>query len=1058
MPANSAKLGVDLIFDSDGLRSFGKNLDKKLSSTSKKWIKEIQGNTAEALEAAIGSALRDGRTEAAWAQFIRSPVEGMSRQIRGMIESNQTFAASILQEQFKTQVRLQKQLIDERKGALDDLHKHQLKHVDEQIDELKSGLQGVGQNILGGDFGALLDVLKSGGQKVRQRGLAEQQRSVEVGGRDPKLAANMAKMGTQMAKIGGSLMMVAAVAGSLVMLVKLFMDLETKVKDMNKALLDSAGAADFGLSAAEIQAGKLTGTLEDIRGQTTAVNDNFLKFRASAKEQQEILAQFNQAGVTFEKMNKEIESGREKMTSYSDVTALALTYSKALGISTGEATQQMGQFSMDTGLGLQDIAEQFSVITREAMSAGLSTKRFFSAVTEASSGMVFYGTRIEETTRLLSGFDTLLGESVGTEAFKQLVGRYQDKGMQDRIKELIVKDQEFTQGQFSNAYKRTLGGIVREFGKELESRGLDVEQVIKTAASEVELRSTLAKIGVQGAKQQQFLAAYRLRGAVEAGPGATAAGMAAMPYAGPGFDIALALKTALPLEDFGKSLGEVYETATRTNNQALLVALEQLAETSGKSLEQLIALDNQGRATYDRLREVREGVTEIMPNDLAKMGYFIDKQSREIRKGYFDATGQLVEENAVTIRDSFDVLTSTPTEGEDTMLEALTRDQQIASEIARNTSSTSDVLEQTVVSILNSIYGVVETIADFLADDRAKQQKLAAQREAKAQKELLVTQARTAEREVTELSKKFEAATKDGDKDLARQIQEQLEQAKKNATAAEMAVDRQDAVAHAVSNLTDEMVKGEGAGAQAILQAVESRSRSAIFGSDAERKEFLSTLDAALPRMAESNKEGWEYFKDEFGKNVEAVFSMGSPEDWADTVREKLTAPQFAGRIAGGSMSIEKAIARGMEAAQTAESQAGFFATEAEKQRGMAEAFSTAVSTAIAQQILPASTQKQQNDDIIKALEDLSKAQEGVSGFDVANLFLGQMRRAQDVIIPPQGRPILTDPRDTITAARPGGPIARSAQARNISININAYQNPNEIYNQVMRVVRTLGL
>src|SRR5690606_22183747 len=130
-------------------------------------------------------------------QFIRSPVEGMSRQIRGMIDSNQTFAATILQEQFKTQVRLQKQLIDERKGALDDLQKRQLKHVDEQIDELKTGLQGVGQNILGGDFGALLDLLKSGGQKVRQRGLAEQQRSVEVGARDPKLAANMAKMGTQ---------------------------------------------------------------------------------------------------------------------------------------------------------------------------------------------------------------------------------------------------------------------------------------------------------------------------------------------------------------------------------------------------------------------------------------------------------------------------------------------------------------------------------------------------------------------------------------------------------------------------------------------------------------------------------------------------------------------------------------------------------------------------------------------------------------------------------------------------------------------------------------------
>lgn len=1050
------QFGVDLILSNNGLRKTSSAVESSLSEASKRWLRNVQEETADAIETGVKAALRSNQTEQEWKKFTEGPVASTHRYLTRLIATGRTAEAAAIQEQFRIQIRQQKQLIEQRESALEDSRKMQMRSVDEQVDAFKTGLQGIGQTILGGNLEGLVDILKGGGQRISQAGLARQQRAKELETKDPTQATNLAKMGMQLGKIGSSLVVFAAVAGSLVMLVKLFMDLETKAKDMNKALLDTAGAADFGMSAAEIRGGGLAKTLETLRDETTAVNDNFMKFRASAKEQQEILNQFNQAGITFGKMKMQIDQGSEAMKSFSDVTALALTYAKTLGISTSEATQQMGQFSLETGMGLQDIAEQFSVITREAMTAGLSTKRFFQAVSEAASGMVFYGTRIEETTRLLSSFDTLLGESVGTEAFKELIGRYQDKGMQDRIRELIVKDQEFTQEQFSNAYQRTLQGIVRDFGGELDKQGVNVEQLLKSVGSEVELRRQLADLGVQGARQQQFLSAYRLRGAVEGGPGATAAGMAAMPYAGPGFDIAMALRSALPLEDFGASLGEVYDTALQTNNQALLVALEQLSESSGKSLDHLIALDNQGRATYERLSQVRDGVVDTMPKDLEKMGFFIDKQTGEIRKGYFDATNTLVKDNAVAIKNSFDVLTNTPTEGEDTMLEALTRDQEIAAEIARNTSTVSDVLEQTIAGILNNIYGVVEVIADFLADDRVKQQKLEAQHEAKIRRDELAAQARASEEQVQALSKKMEEALKKGDPNLVKSLEEQIDAAKENAALAEMALSRQEVVANAVNNLTDDMVTKEGAGAEAIINAIQ-RQGDKVFESEEMKKSFVQALDQALPRLAESQESGWAYFSEEFSKNWASL--GGDPKSWAEEARKNLYDPKMLKRIAGGSKTVDLALEKGIEAAARAKEETGFFATKAEEQRNMAEAFSTAVSTAIAQQVQGVGhEEKTQNHEMIDLLRDLSEKQ-GVSGFDVARMLMGQARTARDVIIPSGGGPpIITDSKDTVMAMKPGGAIDRATRGgapSNVTIHIYP-QSSQDMYNQVIRIVKTL--
>lgn len=1067
MAAPKKTLGLEVDFDGKGFEQGIEGLEKAVAKITDNWADDIDRAIGDAMKSAVRSAVNDGTSRALWKDLLTSPLEEMRTMVREMIEDGDESGAAMMLRSIREQSDAQEDLAKSRETALDELRRKEKKAIDEQIDEMRTGVQSIGSSLLGGDVSGFLDLLKNKGKDVRQRGLAEQGRAKEREFEDPMGAASKMKMGETMAKLGTGISAFASAAMGLVAVVKLFLDLDSKIKDMNKGLVDTAGAADFGFGRGEFVAGKFAAELETIRDETTAVNENFMKFRGTAKEQQEILSQLNQAGFTYARIRKEIESTTTATKSYSDVTALALTYSKTLGISGAEAAQSLAGFALDTGETLENVAQQLSVITREASAAGFATKRFFATITEASSGMAFYGVRVEETARLLKGFDSILGEQLGADTFKQLVNQYKDKGTQDRLRELILKDQEFAQEQFSKSFERQIAALSRDLGGPGGPlAGANMKDLL--GQDELSLTQELKRRGLKPEQISRMMNARIVGKAAQGDMGSMVRGMG---MAGQGFDLSMASQAGSVFG--GKRIDEVLrQMAGGGAGAAEIAALESVTGKSLDQLEKLARLFTGAEADLKTLQDISRKMSDnvdLTEEDIKtqrriekELDLFVDRQSGDIRKGFRDAQGSLVRDNAVAIRDAMDVVTQTPTEGEATMVEALNKDQQIASEIAKNTSSLNSVLEQTISAILNDIYDVIIGIADWLfRDDRGRQREIALKKEENERRMNLEKAAKTSRAELQAAQGELEGARQRGDGAQIQQMERMVSNLKRQADDAAVALERQDAIKNSIDQLTDEMTAGKGAGAGAIIDALEKQGHK--FFADGEAKNaVLGALDEALPRYAEVTAGGLQGWNDAAAQDLRATYD--TLDAWSGNFVEatKSNAALMA-RLQGGEDTLTQAAAAGAAAAEAVASNMGWFdwATTFDETitKRQGEAFSAAAAGVVAQNLRSDQELKQQGKVMVETMQEMTEAVSASQSPLIQGLLsLMGGRRGNDVLLPSGGKPIFLDSKDDVFAKKPGGALDQAARGRGMgSVTINIHGGDQaKVYDTIKRVLSTM--
>lgn len=1065
MPEHKTILEFGL--DSGSLNKMADAVDKSLSKPAKSFASNIKKETAGAIKSAMQVAAADGRIGREWNNLIKKPFRDLESEIQKALRAGDYARAQSLQSNLRMQTKALQEELNTRKQAYEEIFGAQRKSALEHAKMLEGGADTLRSAISGGDFvNSIRQALEGGGGMAQRLGKALQGRAGEVaaaGKGSPQAAAQaqqLSKIGGAIAKIGTAAAAFAAVAGAIVLLIKLFMDLESRSKDMNKALLESGSAADFGFSRVEMLGGELTKTLAQIRQETTAVNENFLRFRASAKEQQEILAQLNQAGYTFREMRQDIDDSTNSMKSFSDVTALAITYSRTLGLSAQEAAQQMGKFTLETGLGLDDIAMQFSVITREAAAAGVQTKRFFETVSEATSGMAFYGVRIEETARLLSTFDSLLGEAAGTEAFKQLTGQFKDKGAQDTLREFILKDQEFVTRQFQQSYERGLARLSRDFRDQLGDKNL--EELIRTATSEADLRQTLTELGFSPEQRSQIAS---LRRQQQAASGNTAAQLAAARGAGPGFDLALQLRSALPLKEFGDDIGEALDTAIKQNNPAVVAAIEQLQALTGKTQDEAVALANEASAQFNLLKELAESGGEV-PEELKKLGFDINRQTGEIVRGYVDASGNVVTDNAQVIRDQFDFLTSTATEGEKSLEEALSKDQQIATEISRNITGLSNIFEQSVAAILEDIYGVIVMIADYLfKDDSTRRAELNFRKDAANRVQKAADRQQEVQKQLDDVNARIASGGE------TPELKRQREMLQTQLSQAEMSVDAANNFAEMAKNVSGADLQKEGvANITARLRGQAGDSGALTGGEQRQLAQYLESVGPGAMALRRDTTAGRLMGGSSLGQGILGIQDLRSAtgeraaKQLGNQIREGMLADE--GAVATyGKEGIEE-LAKAAEAAamreyEDASKQEGFF------MRSRSEVFEQQRQAALsALQVagIDAAEDKRIREQQTKALDEIAdntKEENIISGF-IGGLF-NKAKAAQDLILPASGgAPIITDSADTILATKPGGAIDRAAGrsgGRGGNFQVNIYGgDENKVYQTVLRVAKEAGL
>jgi hypothetical protein len=497
------------------------------------------------------------------------------------------------------------------------------------------------------------------------------------------LAAGMGRLGSSMSKMAG-------MAGAIMALVKALIDLDAKMKELNREIVKTAGVADFGFSSAEVASGLLGDELAKIRDDLSGLNKGFSRFNANTKEQIAVLSSLNQAGVTFGDMRKEFEKGVEGFKNYDDAVSVVLTYSRALGVNSQEMAKQMGNLTLMTSSTLPQLGEQFSVIAKEAERAGFITQRFYSTILNVTSGMAYYGVRVEETTKLLSTMGTLIGQVYGEDLMKSIAGR-QQQSYQENLKDIISKGSGRVGAVMRKQYELRLAQYGKEF-KELgnaEEAEAKIRSMVENARSLVELSKMAQEAGVTSAKRLGDLSnLYTMR---KGGQGNLAAQTAAMGSMGPGGQTLIELMANQALG--GGDIEKVFQDAISGNNAPLLLALEKTSKATGKSRDQLINMATQAKASFDLAKQAAKDDTEL--NEIQKkLGLSIDRNNKTVMKDGVEISNW---------KDLFLVQASS----EKQVKSDAARTADSAAELASYTKDLYQVMDQAILGVLVDIYNLI---------------------------------------------------------------------------------------------------------------------------------------------------------------------------------------------------------------------------------------------------------------------------------------------------------------------------------------------------------------
>jgi hypothetical protein len=646
---------VEIGVDEGSIKDFSRQL-QKLSKESGSQMSRVMANR---FDQTIGNYLTEFGTVNKDLQEAMS--ENNEERIEELILRRDT-----IKDQFEQEIELQKKRTESLKD-LDKLLRPDLDAYKEAgeavgssakdfLDNVKSGdLKGFAAALSGGVIASLKDLQKLRSLQAASTGDADQAK---------QLAASAASLGK-------ATLALTAVGASLVAAVALFVAADEQARDLNKSMLEGASIADFAYKNQVGLIGDMTTSLTAARKAASAVS---FETRGTVEEMAEVLSQLNQAGFSYEEMAKSAGKGKSETAAFAETIRKTFSYSQALGLSISEVAEASATWSTQFGSDLEQIGENFAVIQKYALESGFNTKRFFSAVSQATAGMAIYNARVEEAAFLLQKTQKILGDTDASDFIRSLTQGFADESITDRMKRIMIAGGKDTADIFKGTAERTARSFVETFqggptqdaiSKAFESVGLEATIFGKDGAaqlqqkwgelSERDRRLTIARLRENNDEQSDAAARQletlgSLVDGVNQGFGAQVRGLAALDMQG---------KLAYKLQTLGDK---------RLNDMSAveLAAFESYAGISGSQLEQLMRVENQLLADY------------------------------ELAKVNGEAAGKSFDEWIATNQDASKQL--------DNIGEIEDQASYFSRKNVENTRSVLNVLKNTISMILNNIY------------------------------------------------------------------------------------------------------------------------------------------------------------------------------------------------------------------------------------------------------------------------------------------------------------------------------------------------------------------
>ena len=539
--------------------------------------------------------------------------------------------------------------------------------------------------------------------------------------------------------MGPMLRLVGALAKGFANVVSFILDVESAGKQLNKAFLESASAADALVNTVGDGSVSLNASLRDIR---EGINDLYLSqgLGVTAEAAMAMVAEFQAAGVTLKEMKGAMTDVSDSEAAYVKVIQHMTAQQRVLGAS----VEDVASITERYGYSLEDIAVRFATITDQAMQSGFGVKRFYSMILQATTGMGVYNTRIEEA----AFFATRLGKILGSRGLEQsgllqkLSQGFKGQGVKENYKAMMMMGDKARKEIFSQEYEARVGNVNRSKGQ----KGL-LAKAIETAGlggkiDMSNLSESLKKVNVE--ERSRLLAAIRQQdggsdmavglakeisqilqlhvGTQGRSGGAVSAGALGMS----GF---LKAQQAM-MKRFG--LNDVRQL--NTDSKASIVYRSFLEEQMGYNGEQtdaFIAAIDGLRGDFDLLK--REGpakTEEKMVAQVRKYGAYINKQGNLIQ-AQVDSTGKIIEGSRKDLgKADFDAFMRLNEGVLTKATEQRDRNLELSEQIANNTVDIAQRIEMGVTYFLQGIYNTLDSILNFFiggnldADGKKRAQEL----------------------------------------------------------------------------------------------------------------------------------------------------------------------------------------------------------------------------------------------------------------------------------------------------------------------------------------------
>jgi len=661
----------------------------------------------------------------------------------------QKLAMKEAQKRFDKEIKTQSRVLDMATQHVEMVKKGYSEAASELSDGFSDAVGDLSSALQSGDLGGMLKGL---GKSAKGMGGKMEGKAAAAGPQAGGMTKMLGGIGKLMGKLGPALMAVGAIAGAFMMVAKLIMDADDKVKEFNKELVDSVGGATLLAS----QFGDVGKSMKSVRDFARGLKSQW-SLKAMDKELVGIIGGFDEAGHTMNEMTNDLEDMTSAAADFSHNMEIALTYSRLLGIDSKQMATDMGTYMEELGLTIDGVAARFSSVTRAAMDSGFGVKRFYSMVLQATSGMSMYNVRLEEASGLLIRIGKILGSKVGGEFMSKLGKGFVDESMVDRYKRVMLTGTKRMKGIFMRSAEDTALDFTGKLAdklkgnKELQSALTDAMSDVKGAGGAIktlggggalgkEDRAALIKsLGSMTDKQQAVMLA-KIRGQdadlareldklVDVSRGAT----------GKQGDLVKHLDSL----DMGGKLNALMNSAKGLFGKELyqlsakqLAAVESATGLSGEALKEMMqiskGLDGQwsmlkslkGKQVQDPLDATKkiaqeyagksaEEIKKAQAAQVKSSGAYMTKTG-DIVAAKIDKEGAIIAESMTPLKNLGDYVQSSGDTYAGSMGDQVAEDIELAREIADNTWKTSNALEMGVTWFLERIYDVCQGILKWV--------------------------------------------------------------------------------------------------------------------------------------------------------------------------------------------------------------------------------------------------------------------------------------------------------------------------------------------------------